>query len=90
MAQIFHVAGLPKETKETKASPKAAPRDILTPADIKFVQALAPPAKSAVPAAATTPAAPANAWTMTTLWPLAKDATPAPRKCIRRSHKTPA
>ncbi len=70
-------------------------RDILTPADIKFVQELAPPAaKSAASASATTPAASANAWTMTTLWPLAKDAapaeTPGPKKRTRRSRKTPA
>lgn len=82
------VAGSLKNPEEVPDS-----RDILTPADIKFVQELAPPtAKSATPA--TTPAAPANAWTMTTLWPLAKDAapaeTPAPKKRSRRSRKTPA
>lgn len=82
------VAGSLKNPEEVPDS-----RDIITPADIKFVQELAPPAaKSATPA--TTPAAPANAWTMTTLWPLAKDAapaeTPAPKKRSRRSRKTPA
>lgn len=67
-------------------------RDIITPADIKFVQELAPPTKSDKPAAPAT--TPANAWTMTTLWPLAKDAAPAEapavKKHTRRSRKTPA
>ena len=84
----------PEEVYET--------RDILALADIKFIQELAPPAKSttATPAApataAATPpvAAPANAWTMTTLWPTTSNAapaaTPAPKKRTRRSRKTSA
>ncbi len=78
----------PQEVQDT--------RDILTPADIKFVQELAPPAAkpaSPAPASTTTPAAPANAWTLTTLWPLATDAAPAeapaPKKRTRRSRKLP-
>lgn len=51
--------------------------DTLTPADITCVQELAPPAKSDKSAAPAT--VPANAWTLTTLWPLAKDAPPLKR-----------
>ena len=76
-------------------------RDLLTPADIKYVQELAPPTKPAksAPPATTTPAtpaatpptaAPANAWTMTNLWPTISNATPAPKKRTWRSRKTPA
>ena len=76
------VAGTLKNPEEVSDS-----RDLLSTADIKYVQELAPPAKSA----AATPAAPANAWTMTTLWPLAQDApAAAPKKRPRRSRKTPA
>ncbi len=77
----------------TLKSPGEVPdtRDTLTPADITFVQELAPPAKSDKPAAPAT--TPANAWTLTTLWPLAQDATPAEapaaKKRTRRSRKTP-
>lgn len=77
----------------TLKSPGEVPdtRDTLTPADITFVQELAPPAKSDKPAAPAT--TPANTWTLTTLWPLAQDAAPAEapavKKCTWRSHKTP-
>ena len=88
------VAGNLKNPEEVSDS-----RDLLTAADIKFVQELAPPVKSAksatptttTPATATTP--PTNAWTLTTLWPLAKDApaaSPAAKKRTRRSRKAPA
>ena len=79
---LASVAGTLKNPEEVSDA-----RDILSAADIKFVQELAPPAKSA----AATPAAPANAWTMTALWPLAQDApATAPKKRPRRSRKTPA
>nr|MDQ2688558.1 hypothetical protein [Armatimonadota bacterium] len=84
------VAGTLKSPEEVQDS-----RDILALADIKFIQELAPPAKSKTDAASATPppVAPANAWTMTTLWPLAKDASatkPGHKKRTHHTRKTPA
>ena len=73
----------PEEVPET--------RDILTPADIKYVQELAPPAaKPTLSSPAAAPAAPMDAWTLTTLWPLIQDApTAAPKNRTRQNRKTP-